>query len=502
MNVPLLCVMISVACAAFADAAHPIVVCTGLNASLDHLMALEVANHDFPSALHEEHCVSIDPCTGLASTGHSVPQNSWTWANSSALHIARPPTPQHDNQFSLQFARVPEGVILRACQPNFDALRQDQVICNDDAVVTVNGNCPSLSPFTLLDCVASVEKTAVPIELPFRSQNQIMHFGSRTYNDACVAHAPSPGSPADALCKLVSSNYVVQLKRAAAVGLTQMVMWEFDEGWGCYDSPPVGFTLTGSEAPNKITACPPVENGDFVGANCQFECHPGYHQEGDRCVYGCDGSTVTACPDGLFAHHQCDSGGITFYNCTACPVVPGEGFPPWSSAAPASCLTTPCAAGSREVDGFCEPCPANAVSPAPGSVACTPCDTAGAGVFHASTGGSSCEACFAGAETGACQPGQQIMRDFNAIKAFFNRTESSQHEDMLAYCTAGYACLPCPPGSYERDSACHACAFASYQPNWRMTACYACAAGHNTSRAGAVDAYECQCRPGFDRDVI
>ena len=167
-----------------ASAVHPIVLCSGLNQSLANVMALEINNHVFPQSLTEEHCVSIDPCTELSSNGVLVPPRVWTWANSSALHIAPPEQPEHVNFYNLEFARVPAGVKLSACQPDFAKLREGVVECNANTITTVSGACPSLAPFTLLDCISSIQSERISLELPFRSQNEIMHFGSRTYNDA------------------------------------------------------------------------------------------------------------------------------------------------------------------------------------------------------------------------------------------------------------------------------------------------------------------------------
>lgn len=484
-------------CLALCHAVNPIVICTNLNESLAQLLSLEISAHVFPQALSENFCMTLDPCTGIASTGESVPENTWVWANTTAMRFDRPVREKNSNLFNLQYARVPAGIRLHACSPNFDSLRNDIFKCNEDTVVEVVGRCPSESAYSLLDCIQSIEHNSILHELPFRSQNEIMHFGSRTYNDACL-HGTND-AVGTALCNFVSSNYNIRLNYAAAAGSTQMIRWEFEAGAACNTEAQPGFYLSNAEPPNVVLPCNPVLNAVFVGPECAFQCDVGYMQVNGACKFGCENLTQQSCASGFFAEHQCVANGATFYDCKSCDAVPGEEFLPWTSANPGVCSTRPCPAGQFEDAGTCHTCAENFVSATPGSTQCVQCNTELAGVYSPGTGGTSCEACFATASVAACLPGQQAYQDFDKIQAFFNATNSSEHKKMLAYCIAGVACLPCPPGTREIDSVCVACPHATYQPNWRMTTCFACADSHNTSRVGATAAEECQCRPGFDK---
>ena len=64
-----------------------------------------------------------------------------------------------ENHGSLEFARVPEGLRLQACAPDFDRWRREGVLaCNEKTLVTIAADaaaraCPGATPFSLLDCV-------------------------------------------------------------------------------------------------------------------------------------------------------------------------------------------------------------------------------------------------------------------------------------------------------------------------------------------------------------
>ena len=66
------------------------------------------------------------------------------------------------------------------------------------------------------------------------------------------------------------------------------------------------------------------------------------------------------------------------------------------------------------------------------------------------------------------------------------------------YCLQGFACLPCSPGEHETGGACEPCGFGTYQHNFGATACFACAAGQNTTARGQNSSAACVCTPGFE----
>jgi hypothetical protein len=288
----------------------------------------------------------------------------------------------------------------------------------------------------------------------------------------------------------------------------QLVRYDFSAGFGCFGAGDVGAgqRLTRATPPNKVVECAPVAHGTHVVSAdpvaCAFTCDAGYTQTATACELGCvvNGSalTRTGCGAGEYASAQCDGGGVAYYACTACAVVPGSAARAWSAAEPATCAYDVCAAGSFGSGNACRPCPVHHYAPQSNMSACVSCDANATGQYQPLEGQAACTACFAGGAPAACAPGQARVADFAEIKAYFARTGLHEHENMTAYCEQGRACLPCAPGSYEAGGACVACAEGTYQPHFQSTACFACSHGQSTARAGATDAAECVCQPGFE----
>ena len=497
----------------------PLVLCNGLNASQAHLRALEVSAHVFPGALLETQCVSIDACAALNGRGQAVPRGAWLWRNASALWLAGNDTAARGaalarayNWHSLEFARVPEGLVVQACEPDFSALRvRGEVTCAAGTEVVVDAAlgaaaCPSTGPYTLLYCLRSLQARPVLERLPFRAKDTRMAFGSQTWYDACLAAGLS--AEAQELCALLERSYVLQLPLATETSRVQLVRYEFSAGFGCFGAADVGAgtRLSRAGAPNTVIECPAVAHGAHaVSADptrCAFACDAGYTQTATACELGCtvDGSplTRTACGAGEYATAQCDGGGVTYYACAACAEVPGSAVAAWTAASPGACEYAPCAVGEYGRANTCAPCPAHHYAPRANMSACLPCDANATGQYQPLAGQTACIACFAAAPTGACAPGQARVADHAEIKAYFARTGLHVHEDMTAYCEQGHACLPCAPGSFEAGAACAPCAKGTYQPHYESSACFACSRGQSTAREGATDASECVCQEGFE----
>jgi hypothetical protein len=500
--------------------AFPLVLCTGLNVSQAHLRALEVSAHVFPNALLEVECVHVDACAALNERGQTVPRGAWLWRNDSALWLAGNDSAVHDgvegarahNWHSLEFARVPEGLAVRACEPDFSALRlHGELKCAAGTEVVIDSGlgapaCPSTGPYTLLDCMRSLQAHPVVERLPFRTKTTRMAFGSQTWYSACLAGGLS--AEAQELCALLERSYELRLPLATTTSRVQLVRYDFSTGFGCFGAADVGAgtRLSRATAPNTVVACPAVAHGAHaVSADptkCAFACDAGYTQTATACELGCtvNGSalTRTACDTGEYARAQCDGNGVAYYGCAACAEVPGSAAAAWTAASPSACEYTPCAAGEYGRANTCAPCPAHHYAPRANMSACLPCDANATGLYQPLTGQTACTACFAAAPTGTCAPGQARVASYDEIKAYFARTGLHVHEDMTAYCEQGHACLPCAPGSFETGAACAPCALGTYQPHYESTACFACSRGQSTGREGATDASECVCQPGFE----
>ena len=68
---------------------------------------------------------------------------------------------------------------------------------------------------------------------------------------------------------------------------------------------------------------------------------------------------------------------------------------------------------------------------------------------------------------------------------------------VAAFCSEGYACLPCEPGHFESARACWQCPHGTYQPNFGTRECYACASGQNTTSPSSTRSSDCVCDPGL-----
>jgi len=138
--------------ASVSNATYGLVVCRGLDAAVTELKQRELDEHAIGVEWLERDCVSIDPCAQTSSNadayfGTPLPAAAGVWlsGNSSALRLAlgydRETGAQAgvraENYGSMEFARVPEGLRLDACAPDFDRWRRDGVLaCNEDTLVS------------------------------------------------------------------------------------------------------------------------------------------------------------------------------------------------------------------------------------------------------------------------------------------------------------------------------------------------------------------------------
>jgi hypothetical protein len=552
--VSLLCVLLSDLAealplyASIANTTFPLVVCRGLDAAVAELRQRELDEHAIGAAWLERDCVSIDPCAQTSSNedpyfGTRLPALAGVWlsGNSSALRLPLGAARLADaegggraeNHGSLEFARVPEGLRVQACAPDFDRWRREGVLaCNEETLVTITADaaaraCPGTPGFTLLDCVRPLQFDAGAQTLMRRPPEEKMHFGALTRAEACwwTRHALAAQMCVDA------DEYSMQVPVAAPLGSTSLVKYEFLEGYGCLresDLAGVGQdkVLSRAAAPNRVLACPPVAHGSHARADpytCGVQCDAGFRLEGGpggACVSECAG-LVAACSAGTYAAESCAEGPRTLYRCAACEARAGFGAAAWDAARADECQFEGCVAGTRSEGLACVACGVNTFSSASGASSCEDCETLRTGLYQRATGRTACEACLwrPAAETELCAPGTELVAAdsrptgpagaWQRVEALFAAYAQHGHavnvsDFYVGFCTAGFACMPCAPGHAAEAEAglaipvCEPCAFGSYQENIGATACHACAAGQNTLAEASTKASDCVCTAGHE----
>jgi hypothetical protein len=538
----LACVMVSLILAAHARPLYTdgsnktlaLVLCGNLRDAVLALKEREILEHEIGAEWLESNCVSIDPCAQRSSNEDPMfalplPAAAGVWlsANSSALRLPRARAAildaeaglRAENSRSLEFARVPEGLRVEACAPDFDVFRREgKLLCDENTIVVISAEsdtraCPGTLPHTLLDCVKPLQFDAVVETLVWRPPGEKMHFGTATWNEACSAELPLPALVRQ-MCSLLS-EYTLQLPVAAAIGSTSLVRYDFLPGYACYDELPEVQgevqVLSARAAPNRILPCPPVANGTPQRSDlytCTTACDPGFTLHDGTCVSVCAGPGIlqVACPSGFFATAECQQGPVTLYNCSACSSKPGFGG---RAAEPGvddlfSCHYTPCPPGRQSTGLACEDCPVNTFANTSQTLVCASCDTVLTGTYQTATGKSSCDTCLwnVSVEAHTCVAGTSLVQDFDRLLQLFSLYATDHQADVHDYlpdvCSKGYACLPCEPGHYELDRACVPCPYASYQPNFGAQACHLCAAGQNTTSAASKHSSDCVCVEGFE----
>lgn len=522
-------------------AVYPLMFCNGLNASQTHIRKLELIHHKFPDSLPETDCVTINPCTQQNHRGEHVPAKTWLWRNMSGLWLegndtafmkdlenAETQAPKVYNLHALEYARIPEGIHVKACEPDFSVYRRTgELVCNPKTLVDLDRHrgvsaCPSTqASFSLLDCMSSVEKTPVIEFIPFRSKSVQMAFGSQTWINACKGPlSANLTTEAQHLCTVLETTYELRVERSSATSRTQMIWYDFSDGFGCYDGSDISVSshhsthLSRTEPPNTVLKCPDTPNGVHASSpdntKCAFACEPGYTHDGVACVLGCTsvgGASLTlpVCQHGEYSTATCDVGGVSYFQCAPCPEVKGSRVLSWISSTPSLCQYQVCPAGTYGSDNTCLPCAKHTFTPSQNMSYCLQCNANTTGYYQDAIGQSGCVQCFSQALSEPepeCDPGKARVRNWTVIKDYFHRTGLHQHEDLNTFCSDGYACLPCEPGSFlsetlPQGSPCVTCAVGSYQPHFQSSRCHICSHGQSTGRLGATSSDECVCQNGF-----
>ena len=438
-----------------------LVVCRGLDAAVTELRQRELSEHAIGVEWLERDCVSIDPCEQKSSNedpyfGNRLPALAGVWlsGNSSALRLGLTAGRVQDaeagvraeNYGSFEFARVPEGLRVQACAPDFDRWRREGVLaCNEKTLVTITADagaraCPGAKSFSLLDCVKPLQFDAGSQTLLRRPPGEKMHFGSLTRGEACW---PWPADDLAARLCVDAAEYSMQVPVAAALGSTSLLKYEFLEGYACRRVSEVpgegdGKVLSRAVAPNRVVTCPSVAHGSPVRVDpvtCGIECDSGFQLREGQCVSHCLGLHTT-CERGWAAELGCVQGAQTLYNCTQCQPRAGFGAAAFDPNNAFECQYTACAAGTRSVGRDCEPCGVNTFSNASEAVACEACDTLVTGLYQRESGGTACHSCLwnASVSPDACAPGSELAQSFERVTALFD-LYSAHNANLSDYVT-------------------------------------------------------------------
>ena len=470
------------------DNSHPLVVCDSLNDDIQSLFALTEASLIFPNALSESQCVAINTCSEQNHRGEAVPANTWLHRGLHALQfdseLVHDPDPNAYNHYSIQYARVPAGIQIAGCQPDFDHLRlHGHYICNPNpnAMVLRSGQCPFHFPSREVPQWPSEPTELLQCLSPLQYNAQIaVNQNAGLWNQIAYPVASEPGS-------------------------TQMIRYSFVEGYGCYDASHLtpGTYLSSSMPPNKIMTCPSLSVGSYINdfsSECLFSCPSDYNIDptNHQCVHKCGNVSSPTCEDGFFASGICSDVSPNLYTCSPCNTVAGKHIMPWDAQNPATCVYDECPPGTYESESVCNQCAVNTYSETSGQQACASCAY---GKYTEAGGSSSCIECFTKDISGAtCDAGEQLSADISFIESFFNTSALTHqaHFDLERFCADGYACLPCSPGTFEQNSACTPCEVGTYQPNFKSTSCFACGGTLTTLQEGSKQPEECVCREGFE----
>ena len=450
--------------------ANEIALCTQY--ASDKALLDAIPSPTYPVDLVETLCVTINPCTELNTRGEAVAKDTWIHRSSSNLALDNEQSAMSASSaymyYSMEYARVPHGIVLEVCAPNFEKVRLEGVYeCNPDTILSVEGKCPTpngYGTFEVSDC----------------------QFVLETSSDL--------------------------------IGHIQMMRYSFLPEYGCFDSSGLDSTqtLTSPTPPNSIVSCGTLEGEGYApGSNlCGVACKADYILDTTTnppsCNPKCGAVTSLQCLSHEKATAVCEDMNEPRYTCEACSVQTGYETTAWSTTGTrtTTCEYDICLAGtfgdSTSVSGACTPCPVNHITTTPGHDSCTHCAPQTTGTHQQNTGQSTCVECFSETidTSNVCETGYGLFRDYTQIQTYFaNITTNTAYYDtfnnMEQFCSDSYACLPCLPGYYEDNHVCIQCAIGSYQPNFGATACFACSTGQTTTTLGCTAPEQCVCDVGY-----
>lgn len=509
-----------------ADSTYALVLCSGLDIAINSLKSIKLSDQQIGMNSLEANCVSINPCLQTSNNMLPVPIDTWMHGNNSALLLTNSLSQintalngQKAHNFgNLDYARIPQGIVLQTCAPAFDVWRETgSVVCNEKTIKTIDTlstyGCPSQKPFSLLDCIAPLQFDATEVHLHWRASTEIMHFGSETWNEACN-NSNHREEWVEVLCTL-SRQYSITIPMAAEIGSTSMIKYSFADNFACHTNAELlqvaePYVLSQYTFPNEMIKCEEKDHAIVYRADdltCGFTCNTGFDQQGSDCISQC-ADWQLSCSSGEKHTATKNCAGVTYYQCAECDKLPGQSTESWSAdSAVDQCSYNNCEAGtySTHTTHDCQLCDVNTFTNASALETCYKCNTLQSGLYQSLQGQSSCFSCFSGDtdQSVSCEAGHSYVTDFQRFVSLFDiYIQEGQNVNIETYfhqvCTAGYTCLPCEPGTYAMNNACLLCPLGKYQPNFGTSNCYTCARGQNTTSRGTVSKEKCVCMPGFE----
>ena len=448
-----------------------------------------------PTAFYEGNCVAVNPCAETSHRGdsvHSIPKKTWTLRSPqnfldfpSEIDV----TDKMINYFGFEYARIPLGVSLRTCAPDFDKVRIDGTYeCNVETIQTIVGTCDlskvSENSVFSFDCVQQVQFDA----------------------EEDGTYAPNPYLPG-------RTRYT-----SSTLGTTQMLYYDISDDYRCDDtSTPLGSKIEQDiYYPAKIIPCEPVLREHAVyNADCSFTCTSPYELDESGpdpiCVNQCEGYTNIPClehqgvdPDYAGARCVFDN---NFFKCSNCYGVQGMEPDNALNLQFDECHWKQCDAGwvkQGYEEGYCTECPINTREASDATEVCIPCNL-DEGEYTIASGQTTCKTCFdKDVASISCESGRKLYSQLDLINDFYTDNGLTKDENeiipykMREWCEIGYVCLPCPPGTFESSGECEACPDNKYQNNYGHTSCYNCPANQETLSTGANSISDCKCTDGYE----
>lgn len=475
----------------------PIVLCTGLEEA-------NLAATSNMLGFTENQCLAIDACQHIVSRLQdddsyaqvvlptSVDADGWSewfwrgddrfvFSGQDETHRALLTYSELYNLFDIEYARIPDGIEIETCQPDFTHMQLTGVEqCYTPTIRSFIGKCTQ-SLQASIECLTAVQ------------HNNVYNPATDTYT-------------------------------AAHTGTTQMFRYRVQAHFFCPGTvPAAGRVLVSSSVyPLASTACPQIANSVFITAGtCDIACNSKYtlvtNAGSQSCANTCYEHQAAPCSADEITTSLCVTSGVQYYKCTRCNMVPGkslqvirdttactDGICPLDE----TCAATDCAAGhynpTTNTAATCTPCPVHSYAAGPGATECTACELS-QGTHQPSTGQDTCVDCFASTPAApVCTPGQIHTNPDTGnlftkqdIDVFFASHDGKLFPSWREYCAMGYACLPCPPGTFEDAGVCTPCAVGFFANNFAQAVCTPCGQHLTTLATGATDATACVCIPGF-----
>lgn len=474
---------------------RPLVLCQGYDNVVSAVLQLS-------NTLYEDECFAIDSCQNKISrwkydtnprtyASIDVPfpamdadgWTRWFWRGEYEFGFSgidsdyrqTLPTDTTYSMYKIEYARVPLGVTLETCIPDFGAMHSLDL--------------------TTISSVSATELQRVGI--------QCMQNTHKIFEGNCADED--------------HINCITNIRHDSDIsGTTQLFRYKLSEHYYCKDQVPneKGRELPAHHSsmiyPYETTRCPQIENGDFTtSGTCDFTCNDLYSKNdaGTACESPCGSDhLLQPCSANERTISECTTEGRTAYECKLCLKLIGKGLTDVTRVPPSSCSSAickhndicqyeDCSPNTFNNGTFltCQSCPVNEYSSARAET-CIPC----ARNEHRPLEVSACTFCLTGTTpVGAtCEPGFKLYNYIEDLNIYFGDNPNI-YEKWDEYCTNGYACLPCEPGTYEDSGECKPCEEGKFNSNYAQTICTECGNGLGHTRTGERDPTNCACEPGY-----